>query len=638
ADVEWVVGKPRDGAAATAEGEVAAASGVPPGAGLAGPGIDYNLKMSLRDATLRPFGGAFAVDGVNGKLVLTSSGLEIERVTGRRGAARLAVRGDIVWPRGVPRVVLDGSAEALALDDALYELLPAVARRGWDEARPEGSLDVEVHYDSAALDVARRRWDALATQPPEVVAEPGPTPAQRATEDSGLRVVLKPRALAATLKAMPYRLEKLSGAIVIDEDKVFLEDVAGRHGDATVAVSGTGVLGARPLWNLRLRGQDLPADDDLRAALPATLAGLVDAVKLDGTVGFELTKFVYRGPATPAANPDEPRPEADPRQPGLAPPRQDDGVDPAGPAAEPEIDIAGTVTFAGGKLDVGVPLTDVVGGLRLAAVVREGHLESLRGGVNLESMKMAGREATDFRAELTKPPGKTELRMEKMRCDVADGVMSGEMTLVYPEDGPSRYALELVVRDADVRALAWEDEDAAVKGRLNASLSLEGSWGDGAARRGRGDVVVTGRDMYRIPLVLGLLQVTNLALPISSPFNEATAVYNLDGERVHFEQIELKASNMLMHGDGWLDFGTKRVALGFTTDNPRGLMQVPFIKELWRSARNEMLKIEVRGTIQEPEVSARSMGTFWTTVDEVLNGGDKPEKPAKKATRRKKRR
>ena len=36
---------------------------------------------------------------------------------------------------------------------------------------------------------------------------------------------------------------------------------------------------------------------------------------------------------------------------------------------------------------------------------------------------------------------------------------------------------------------------------------------------------------------------------------------------------------------------------------------------------DEMLKIRVKGTIQEPEVSAQSMGTFWTTVDEVLNGG-----------------
>jgi hypothetical protein len=217
-----------------------------------------------------------------------------------------------------------------------------------------------------------------------------------------------------------------------------------------------------------------------------------------------------------------------------------------------------------------------------------------------------------------------------MRGEVAGGGMSGQMTLVYPDDGPSRYALELVVRDADVRALAWEQDDA-VKGRLTASLSLEGSWGDAAQRRGRGDVIVSGRELKRIPLVLGLLQVTNLALPLSSPFNEATAVYSLDGSKVIFERIKLTASNMLMEGNGSLDFETKKVDLAFTTDNPGGLMQLPFLKELWSGARNEMLKIRVRGTIQEPEVSAQSMGTFWTTVDEVFKGGDKkPDTPPEK--------
>jgi hypothetical protein len=647
ADVEWVVGGAnRNGhangeggtTAAAPAGEVAAASAVPPGAGLAGPGIDYDLKLSLRDATLRPFGGAFAAQDVAGTLHLTPGGLRIERVSGTRGDAKLAVQGEIVWPRGVPAVVLDGSATNLALDDALYALLPPVARRGWDETQPQGTLDAEVHYDSVALDASRRRWDALATQPPpapETRTRPEPAGAD-APPSSGLRVVLKPRTLAVTLKAVPYRLERLAGSIVVDENLVDVQDVSGQHGDAKVSVSGTGVLGARPVWDLRVGGENLPVDDDLRAALPPTLAGLIEALKLDGNIGFNLTKFAYRGGAPdPLASADDGNAaEAGTSPPRLAPSRQGNEPEDGTTSADPEIDLGGSVTFAGGKLDVGVPLTDVVGALRLDAAVRRGHLDSLRGGIDLASMKMAGRPATGFRAELTKPPGLSELRLEKMRCDVADGVMSGHMTLVYPEDGPSRYALELVVRDADVRALAWEKDDAAVKGRLNASLSLEGSWGDAGARRGRGDVVVTGHDMYRIPLVLGLLQVTNLALPISSPFSEATAVYSLDGGRVHFEQIELKASNMLMHGDGWLDFDTKRVSLGFTTDNPGGLMQVPFIKELWRGARNEMLRIQVRGTIQEPEVSARSMGTFWTTVDEVFNGGgDKPDKPAKPAAK-----
>jgi hypothetical protein len=51
--------------------------------------------------------------------------------------------------------------------------------------------------------------------------------------------------------------------------------------------------------------------------------------------------------------------------------------------------------------------------------------------------------------------------------------------------------------------------------------------------------------MYKIPLVLGLLQITNLALPITSPFNQAEASYGVDGQRITFE-IDLAASNQML--------------------------------------------------------------------------------------------
>ncbi len=77
------------------------------------------------------------------------------------------------------------------------------------------------------------------------------------------------------------------------------------------------------------------------------------------------------------------------------------------------------------QMDVGVPLTDVAGAVKLDATVRQGHLETLRGDIDFGSMKMAGRPVKDFRAELFKPAGKTQLHLNKMRGDIADGVMSG---------------------------------------------------------------------------------------------------------------------------------------------------------------------------------------------------------------------
>ncbi len=124
--------------------------------------------------------------------------------------------------------------------------------------------------------------------------------------------------------------------------------------------------------------------------------------------------------------------------------------------------------------------------------------------------------------------------------------------------------------------------------------------------------------MYRIPLVLGLMQITNLSLPISSPFNEAAARYSVEGEKVSFEQIELRASNMLMSGSGWMDFKSKRVRMTFVTDSPNQ-WRIPFISDILRGASQEFMQIHVTGTVKEPKVSGSMMNTFTTTVDEVFD-------------------
>jgi hypothetical protein len=200
--------------------------------------------------------------------------------------------------------------------------------------------------------------------------------------------------------------------------------------------------------------------------------------------------------------------------------------------------------------------------------------------------------------------------------------------LSFPDEGASRYSLNLAVRNADVAQLAQES-DPSIKGQLTASLALEGAWGALSERRGRGDVVASGRGMMRVPLVLGLMQVTNLSVPISGPFNEATTRFAVEGQKTVFNSIELRSDTMVMSGEGTLDFDTRQVRLTFVTDNPRGL-KVPFLDDLLQGARQQLLTIKVRGTIQEPKVSAGVMGTFLTTVDEVMKGDPPPARPRKR--------
>ncbi|MGA3068061.1 MAG: AsmA-like C-terminal domain-containing protein, partial [Tepidisphaeraceae bacterium] len=120
---------------------------------------------------------------------------------------------------------------------------------------------------------------------------------------------------------------------------------------------------------------------------------------------------------------------------------------------------------------------------------------------------------------------------------------------------------------------------------------------------------------------LGLLQITNLALPLSSPFDEATTRYAIDGQQVIFDQITLKSKQMTMTGNGQLDFAAKRVSLWFVTDNPT-LVSIPLFGALLHGAKQELLRIHVGGTIDQPTVEATSFHTIRTTVDQVLSDGD----------------
>src|SRR6185295_256062 len=109
-----------------------------------------------------------------------------------------------------------------------------------------------------------------------------------------------------------------------------------------------------------------------------------------------------------------------------------------------------------------------------------------------------------------------------------------------------------------------------------------------------------------------------LSLPLSSPFTEATARYSVQGSSVVLEQMEMRSDSMTMNGSGILNFDTKKVKMTFTTDNPN-VPKVPVLHELLSGARHELFQIHVRGTVQEPKVSAGTFNTFTTTVDEVLN-------------------
>jgi hypothetical protein len=523
-------------------------------------GLDLNIH--LHEGSIWPVDGIFAVSDLSGEMVLTPGRLGIKELTGQRGEAQVKVRGAISWDDNTPRAVLNASATNLPLDSALYKMLPKKAQEGWDQVSPQGSVDAEINFSG--------RFSQATTAPADEASA------------AGFEVTLHPRQLTLTPSVLPYRLDEVKGAITILADKVLLKEMTARHGDAVLHFGGTGKLGDSTNWDLKLSADDLPVDQDLLKAMPKSMASLFENLKVGGKLSFAFDKLLY----------------------------QQKGANDA------DVDFAVKLTLNDSRMEVGMSMSDVEGGIDLSGTVRHGKLGELQGEVKIPKLKIAGRSSGNFEARIDKSADESTVRLSKMRADLAGGDMAGKVEVSFPDDGPSGYAMSLLLRNASVAELAGEREPE-LKGQLSASLDLEGNWDDPASRRGRGDVLVNGKNMYRIPVVLGLLQIANLSLPISSPFTEATTRYMVQGQTVTFENISLRSSNMVMQGNGSLDFNTRKVELVFTTDNPNW-PRLPFIQDLIEGARHELLQIHVRGTIQDPKVSATAMNTVTTTVDEVF--------------------
>jgi hypothetical protein len=547
--------------------------------------IDFDMRLHLSNGEIWPAAHAVcAVSQLNGELHLTSRRLTITSLSGRRGQAEITSSGGVGWGSGAPQLFLHVDAKNLKLDDDLYRLLPEAAKRGWEQVRPEGTVDAVLSYSGV----------------------PGPeTKSQPTTRPGGFELTIKPLQLAATPAAVPYRLEQISGTLHVMPDRVVLSNIRATHGQAKINLAGTGSAAPGGAWDFELSAAGVPIDDEFHRAVPATLSELCKSLKLSGSLDLAFSKLQVR----PAAG----GPTAATR----------DANDPP-----LDIDFAVKVDTGNAALDVGVPLADIRGGVELTGSSRAGKLKDLSGAIQVAALSLAGRQVSDFRATLYKPAEQDALQLGKIEAKIASGTMAGEVNFVYPDNSASRYALALVLRNADVPTLTGEREQD-IRGQLTASLAVEGSYNDPATRRGRGDVSVVGEQMYRIPLVLGLLQITNLALPITSPFREASARYSINGSRVTLEQIELRAKEMLMQGTGHLDFSSGQVRMTFTTDSA-GWPKLPFIGDLLQTARQELLQIQVRGTLQDPKVSATSLNTFTTTVDEVFRGNEKSAAVEKK--------
>lgn len=393
------------------------------------------------------------------------------------------------------------------------------------------------------------------------------------------RVTIKPRTLSVTPEILPLPFDRIAGQVTVDPKQIRLEQITGRQGTAAVSLEGT-IDPQTGDAEVSIAGRDMQVDKKLIKALPTVLGDTANALSLAGPVALDCRKLILKQPTTQ-------------------------------PVAPAKTSFDATLWLQKSKLDVAAELRDVQGAIDLSGQVNGDTLERLDGKLNIDDMQFAGRRVTRLTADLGKGAGDDVLHLTNILARVAGGQVAGQIDTVLDRRDP-RFGLKLLVRGAKVGELTG---DTKIDGSINASLDMEGKWNDPNTRRGRGDVQVDGREMVKVPLVFGLMQVANLAIPNNEPIRRAGMRYTVEGPRIRMDAIDLRSTKSVMAGDGVIDFDKQSIELNLALADSAA-DALPLFGDLIKSTRQELLRLRVRGSLSGGG-KGQAFNIFDSKVDEV---------------------
>ncbi len=556
----------------------------------------------------------FRIDVKDGKLNYTAFPYPLERLKGRlvirtttgdpRPGALPADRDEIVFDgftavhagaplgmygakRPVPdsrdrKLVLQVNGNGVPLDAELKAALGAAKMDGlWATLSPKGKItfvaDVEV----------------LDRAPPLGADRTAPGPDLDPAKD--IKLTSRFSGPTVTPKFFPYELTELTGLLEYKDNRLNVSEVAARHGPSRVKLAAgevrfypTGAVWAN-LGGIEMK--PMIPDAALKKALPGKLGAALDELQLKGGAELVVKHLVVSAPPEGKGAPQDPNPNPLPQgerglqTAALSPPSfLGKGAGGLGSSLsarpDPIVYWDAEVKLFGASLDTGVVWEDVFGSVACRGRYEGTHVGAVRGSVWLDRATVSRMPVTgascQVTAEAQQPdparPGQylpTTLQFLQATGDLFRGTLGGQAHVVLADQ--TRYEVWVTVIDANLEEVARHyklGSDADLKGVAQAQLLVYNRPDPKSGRlvvEGSGKIdVPTGR-MYNLPIMLELVKVLKLQAPDKTAFEQAHAVFRIQGDRIKVDQLDLIGKAICVGGSGELDLQGDYVKFEFYT-------------------------------------------------------------------------
>jgi hypothetical protein len=237
----------------------------------------------------------------------------------------------------------------------------------------------------------------------------------------------------------------------------------------------------------------------------------------------------------------------------------------------------------------------------------------------IDQLAYRDRFVTDLSGDCFFDPNTLELKSGEFTGSFYDGNVVGSLRVNLGSDQTPQYQLELNFDNVDMKKLSaaggrtpsQQHEQGFAGGRL----ALEGDLGDFSAMRGTGETTITDLKMGRQSLLGKILTAVQLKQPENFIFNEIDLKTDILGPELIFSTIRMVGTPMVFHGKGRVNYRNRHITLDLAAWDRKNETEETVLEALARGIGSALWKVEVHGTIEDPEVDAVYLAVLKHPLD-----------------------
>ncbi len=397
---------------------------------------------------------------------------------------------------------------------------------------------------------------------------------------------LRPQKMSFAPTGWPEALTGITGQIGITPQKIEITDLAAHASDIKMQLAGI-YLPPTDVLRLALNVQSPTLPDKWFGILPANFRDTLRSMKLESQWALRLDKLSWDGKA-----------------------------------AKPRWDFGGQIDLS--HLKMQSPVGASMDKIRIAGIGSYDPASAgldFNGNLSSPTLGLTNRTVDTLAANIVAVAADKSIALNDISGSVAGGTLNGNIMVSL--ESPARYEAAMLLSDADVAILALGNNANADErkrlgtGRLTANLSVQQQFGPFGERTGRGDLVVRDGNLFHVPLAMGLMQIVTLRLPVSGAFKNASMSYYLRDNKITFEKILFESPGINLAGLGTLSLQDRKLDLNFVTESPKE-MSLPIIFDITKFIRDQILQIQVTGTVENPRIQPVQLNALTAPIRELL--------------------